>query len=640
VTSSLRTCVREGLALLAVERLLLGIHDAAFPSVASEDVGRGSPHSEGASRFLEFASALGFDGLQLGPQGVTSWDDPSPYLGALFSRNPLSIALAPLTRPEWGELLRPETLARAVAGRPGPADRVAHAYAREAVLGALAEAVSTFRRRRADAADGADGVIARLDRDLLAFSHRCDWLRRDALYDVLVREHAGKPWRHWDGAGAEEERALWAPPPGEEERYEARRAELLARHALEVEGYAFVQLLAHAQHRELRARARALGLDLFGDFQAGMSERDAWAAQGFALAGWRMGAPPSRTNPQGQPWGYPVLDPRRYFDVGAAGARHDGPAIRFLRARARKLFAEYDGVRIDHPHALVCPWVYRDDADPPRAVRSGARLFSSPDDPELAAFAIARADQVNPAASRHADDWVLSLTGEQVERYATLFDIVMDAAREAGYGARDVACEILSTQPYPLRRVIERHGLGRFRVTQKADLARREDVYRGENARPEDWILLGNHDTPPIALVAERWVANGSARGQAEYLASRLLAPEEAREPWVQAVASDAGALAQAKLAELFVGPARNVMIFFTDLLGSREIYNVPGTVSAENWSLRLPADFREIHRARVAGGRALDLPRAVARVLRQRGRTFVAAHRDLIEKLETPVPP
>ena len=45
-------------------------------------------------------------------------------------------------------------------------------------------------------------------------------------------------------------------------------------------------------------------------------------------------------------------------------------------------------------------------------------------------------------------------------------------------------------------------------------------------------------------------------------------------------------------LRELFLGPARNVQIFWADLFGVREIYNRPGVVGPENWCLRVPERF------------------------------------------------
>ena len=603
--SRLRGRLREALSALGVRRLLLGIHDAAFPSSSEEDTGRGTPHGDAADDLLGFAAELGFDGLQLGPQGALPPGHTSPYDGAFFSREPVSVALLPLTRPEWGELLSPAWLARRLSTRPdGP--RADHAFAREAVNDALDVAFAAFTRRRGSAA------LAPLARGFEEFREReAWWLVHDAAFDA-AEEDAG-----FTGRGTSP-RPTGPVSPG--------TGELALR-------YAFAQYLAHAQHAAVRARAGELGLALFGDLQVGMAQRDAHAARGFLLPGYRMGAPPSRTNPEGQAWHYPLLDPRCYGEVGA-----EGPALRFFRARLEKVFAEYDGLRLDHPHGLVDPWVYRDDGDPAVAVLAGARLFSSPDlgdHPDLAPLALARPDQLRRELPRYADGWVGRLDREQVDRYGVLLDAVVAAGARRGLGPDAIACEILSTEPYPLTRVLERHHLGRFRVTQKADLDLTADGYRGENARPQDWIMLGNHDTQPILRAAESWIASGAAARQASYLAGRLLPREEPREPWIRRVASDAGELVQARAADLFVGPARHVLVFFTDLFGEREPYNVPGTVSESNWSLRLPPDFRAFYRRRLAEGRAIDLPRALARALRAKGSAFAAQHAGLLDALE-----
>src|SRR3569623_2732870 len=79
-----------------VRRLVLAIHDVSFPSAPDEDIGRGSPYGQGARALAALVTALGFDGLQLGPQGATSASNPSPYDGALFSKSPRSLALATL----------------------------------------------------------------------------------------------------------------------------------------------------------------------------------------------------------------------------------------------------------------------------------------------------------------------------------------------------------------------------------------------------------------------------------------------------------------------------------------------------------------------------------------------------------------
>jgi 4-alpha-glucanotransferase len=626
--------VRQALELLGIRNLLFGVHDAALPSRDEEDVGRGSPGSAGAADLLGFVAGLGFMGLQLGPQGATSASNASPYDSTSFSRNPLSLALGPLARPEWGRLLPAEELAELVAARPGPRSRVPYGWVHEALEAVHATLWERFKAARVQ---GRDPAVTTLAAELDEFSRvNAGWLARDGLYEALRRLHGGRHWREWTD---EADRRLFDPKRGSEAAAAAHLRERLAAQLDTVDRWGFIQFLLHRQHRELQSHARNLGLKLFADLQVGLSIRDEWAARSFVLRDYRMGAPPSRTNPEGQAWNHAVLDPRQYVVGGPHGGPEPGATLRFFHARMEKLFTEYDGVRIDHPHGFVSPWVYRaDQPDPALACQAGARLFSSPDlpdHPELAEFAIVRPDQLDLDSPRHADGWVRQLDDDQVDRYGVLIDAIVAVARAHGRQTGDIACEILSTQPYPLSRVMTRHGLGRFRVTQKADLERPTDGYRGENARPEDWIMVSTHDTPPIWRVSRDWVESGASRKQAEYLATRLLAPEEDREAWVRRTAASRNALVQARLADLFVGPASNVMVFFTDALGLEDVYNRPGVVDDVNWSLRISPDFRIEHEARVREGSAMNLPRVLARALRSRGAAFVASHATLLKDLE-----
>jgi 4-alpha-glucanotransferase len=606
-----RDLVGAALDALGIRRLALAVHDAALPRDARDDVGRGAPLSAGGLAFLRFAADLGFHALQLGPQGETTEHDQSPYDSTIFSRSTTSIALAPLV--EDG-LVSPETLRMAVEQRPrGSGIRAAHRYAHAVARRALDEAFARFEAQR-----------PRRVVDALAefMTRNAFWLERDALYAALCVEHRDPDWLRWP----EDDRRLWERIAGEERAQAERRTLIARKHGRVVERYAFAQLLAHEQHAAFHAEGRSLGVLLYGDLQIGVAHQDVWCWSALFLSPLRMGAPPSRTNPEGQPWSYAVLDPAQY----AGGVRE------FVERRMGKVLGEFDGLRIDHPHGLIDPWVYRAaQPDPQIAVQQGSRLFSSPDLPELAAYAIATLDQLDRALPRYADGWVRELSEEQVARYASLFDVVVQAAREHGRDVADVLCEVLSTQPYPVGRVLARHGLGRFRVTQKVVLDDPADVYRSENAAPQDWIMVGTHDTESIWGVAERWVSTGKAAAHAAYLARRLVPDERERERWQTAVVSDPYRLAVAKLAELFMGPARNVMVFFTDLLGMRDVYNRPGTIAEENWSSRIPPDFASRYAELRREGRSLDLPRALAMAIRARGRDFAAAQRDLLERIE-----
>jgi 4-alpha-glucanotransferase len=617
--------VREARSVLGIDRLVLAVHDASLPHAPGEDTGRGSLYGRGGEAFLRFARDLGFCGVQLGPMGLTGRGNASPYDGAASSRNPLSIDLFALCEDDafspWLGRALAEDAARDLP--PGAAARVPYLHVFDARARAMELLHASFNRARASGDAAREVSMA-----LRNFREEAGpWLLADALYEILSREHGHGDFRCWP---SELDRLLMSPPAGREAESGARIQELADRHAAEIERHALVQLVGERQHRHARAVAAGLGLALYGDLQIGVSLSDRWRTQHVFLQGYRMGAPPSRTNPEGQPWGYPVLDPEQLHEGGAAHAS-------FVE-RVERLLGDFDAIRVDHPHGFVCPWVYREDApDPFAAIRRGARLLSSPhlpDHPSLARFAIPRADQLtdDPLTPRHADGWVTSLDEAQVARYAVLIDAAVASASRRGLGAGAVLCEVLSTLPYPLARVIERHGIGRFRVTQKANPAKPSDVYRAENAGPSDWIMVGNHDTPSIWQVTDRWHARGELGDHAAYLASRLTPVGDSREKFAAELCASPARLARAKLAELFLGPARNVQIFFADLLGMRETYNAPGTVSDSNWSLRIPPDYRQEYAGALARGDAMSVPAALATALRARG----AQHADLAASLDT----
>lgn len=634
--------IREALTLLGKENLILIVHDAGFPSRQDENTGRGNPYGAGAWDFILFAERLGFSGIQLGPQGQTSPVNASPYDGTVFSKNILSIDLKPLTDPGgyWCGLLLPAIYERIVRQAPdvriGPYPATAYAYVFSAYRQALREVFDTFERRRAD--EPGNAGLQRLAADFEAFREaNAGWLETDALFEALKREHGADNWRAWN---SERDRQLLAGPGRQSPAAKARIQELETTHAWLMAFYRFCQFVVHRQHGEWQKRLAERGLKTFGDLQVGYSLRDEWAWRDAFMTHYRMGAPPSRTNPDGQPWNYPILKPEqlRAIDDGS-------PALSLILRRTGKMLAEFDGIRIDHPHGIVDPWGYRTDTgDPYQAVRNGARIYGSPnlpDHPELAKYAIPTPDQINDDRPRHADDRVKALTPEQVDRYGVILDAIVRTAEAGGRNRKDILCEVLSTLPYPLQRVMEKYGMGRFRVTQKTDPTNPDDVYRSENAQPEDWVMTGNHDTPPVWLTVRRWAENDPRRlaQYAAYLAGQLEPEENRREAFRQALIDNPNRLVQAMFAQLFACPAKNVMVFFPDLLGMEAVYNKPGIVDEENWHLRVPDDFESFYQRQLSADRALNMPLVLALAMRARGAGFVQQHHNLLDQLEAFAP-
>jgi 4-alpha-glucanotransferase len=624
-----RALVRCALARLGVARLALGCFDASFPSEPDEDVAHGSPYGRGAARFFAWARDRGFGVVQMGPQGETSPVNPSPYDGALFVRSTLSLALAPLVEQGWLSAAGMDRLVRRARQTPREAP---HRAAPEVARPRIEEAIDEALR----ALDAPDDRGAERRRRLAGFEAHHPWLERQALYAAACAEHGDAfldVVRGPRGDTVELDRHLFDPRAGEQWRALARRDDLTRRHPDAIRRFVLAQHLIRGQHEQLRARLHADGLALYGDLQIGVSVRDRWAYAPLFLARYAMGAPPSRTTPAGQAWGYPVLDPALY---GEPCTTREGPALAFVRARLEDALGAYDGVRIDHPHGHVDPWVYAmsaedvagepGDRDPLVAVRAGARLFGAPDLPDhpaLAALAIARPEQLDRAHARWDDGWVRALSDAQVTRYAAALAVMIDVLRAHGRDPRALAVEVLSTLPYPLGRALARFGLGRFRITQKASADDPRDAYRSEHAEPPDWIMIGNHDTEPIWALVDRWAAEGAHDARARRLADRIApagADDAARAALARSLAADPRALAAAHAAELFTSRAESVLVFVGDLLGWRAPFNVPGTVSPQNWSQRVPPDFEASYRTMRAEGTAIDLRRALATALRARG--------------------
>ncbi len=566
---------RAALRALGITRFGLAMHDAAFPGGGRGDLGRGTPYGAGGRRVLALAARLGFDVVQLGPQGDLGDDNESPYDGAAFSRSALLLDAAALEQDELlGGLCSPAWLDALEAAQPAPRERCHPRFARRA-------AAELLVKLRAGFAAGTVGV------------------ERQRRARAFAGRHAALA--QWD--------------PGFDPALEWLLAE---------------------QHARTRAVATQLGVRLYADLPIGLSPRDLGAIQHLTLPGYHVGAPPSRTNPEGQPWGYPALA----LDALEATSTPGSTTAAFLAARVDRAALGFDGLRIDHPHGWVCPWVYRTGSEP----RDGARLTDSPDLPDhpaLASHAIARPEQLDRSVARFADGWVRTLEPAQLERYARGLALLVERARAHGIATEDLACEILSTCPRPLALVIARLGLGRFRVLQKLTLDDPADPYRPEAAGPEDWVMIGNHDTPSVWALFERWRDSGRLAAWAEALADRLAAAGAPRRALVAHITGEAAGLAEAMLATLLASPARRVLVYFTDLFGERELYNRPGVVHPDNWSLRLPPDFAQRHEERCLAGQALSVPRALALALQARGAeaALVTRLRQLAPRVSPPAP-
>jgi 4-alpha-glucanotransferase len=220
------------------------------------------------------------------------------------------------------------------------------------------------------------------------------------------------------------------------------------------------------------------------------------------------------------------------WDVMAAGG------FRWMKERARHAAQLYDFYRVDHVVGL-----YR------TFYREGRKPTIGP-------------GQFTPR--KEADQLILGETNMR------------------NLGGDHVIAEDLGVVPDFVRASLDRLGIPGYRVLR---WEKDKEVFRNPAKWPAVSVATtGTHDTESLAdwyealPPAERkafWAIPGL-----EKLAGKLSFDDEVRD---------------AVLAALYACPSELALIPFQDALGARERVNVPGTVTAENWSYRMPMTIAEL---------------------------------------------
>jgi len=328
----------------------------------------------------------------------------------------------------------------------------------------------------------------------------------------------------------------------------------------------YCQWVAHEQMAALahtmRDRGQVLALDLpLGSHPDGY---DVWHDQDTFVSGVCAGAPPDGFFAAGQSWGFPPPHPE--------AIRRDGHRL-WRHSLAHHL--RHSGLlRVDHVMSLHRVfWVVEG-----FEARDGVYVDSPAD-----------------------------------ELYATL---CLEAHR---YGA-DIVGENLGTVPVEVNDAMERHAVRGMHVAQFGiDPAAEAPV---ERPAPNTVASFGTHDLPTFA----GW---WQARDLDEQQSSGQLAPEDdavlraGRERARAALWRAAGqegeppdtaprAALQALLERLARSDASTVLVNLEDLWLEHTPQNVPGTVSADNWTHKAAVGFREL-----AADPALTAPLEPLRELR-----------------------
>jgi hypothetical protein len=613
----------KALKELGKKNFALIVHGNSFPAIPGKNTGFGTQNSEAGKNLMDFASGV-FNAIQLGPQGKTKACDSSPYTGTIFSINPLFIDLEQLTTKEWGNILSEQTYKKICDENPNKdINKTAYSYIVKAQEEALQEAYVNFKQWN----------DKKLNKEFEKFKNENDfWLSKDALYEALVIENNNDYWPLWDN---KTDRNLFNPKTEEEKKASfLREKELRLKYADEINYYAFCQFVAAKQNEQTKKYALKHDLKLIADRQVAFSDRDTWAYQSLFLEGWMLGCPPDYFSKDGQAWGFPVVDPKKMFNEDGSL----GEAGELLKRLYKKMFKENPGgVRIDHIVGLIDPWVYKA-GKKPMPEQGAGRLYSSPEHPELSQYAIATMDDLNLEIGSDKEKRVKKLSKEQIKKYGAMIEkIVIAAAKEEGLNKDAIVCEDLGTLTFPVESVMKEYDLQGMRLTQFVKHEMPEHPYRCCNIVERSWAMVGTHDNEPISMWADSMINTHEGYLNVVNLVDDMYSELKGkdRDDLIVKLTTDAKALMNVKLAEIFASKAANVQVFFTDFFGIKATYNTPGTSGDKNWSLRVPDNFEEVYCNNCKDGLALNLPLILKMAIEARGSKFAKKQDKLLKELE-----
>lgn len=616
--------ILEALKALGKKNMALIIHGGSFPSATMENTGFGSPYSNGARNLINFCEGL-FNNIQLGPAGKTKLIDASPYTGTVFSINPLFIDIVQLKEEKWANLLGEEDIKYIVGHNPNKdSNFTAYLYAFEKQEEALRKAFSNFTRRLFEK----NKYAKKIEKEFKKFrKENADWLEKDSIYEVLSIKHSSDYWPSW--ADSIDKNLYNAKSREDERRSRARIKVLKEQYSDEIEFYCFCQFIADKQMAETIDYALSKGIKFVADRQVALSDRDVWANQSLFLDGWYLGCPPDYFSEDGQAWGFPVLNPEMMFDK-RENLKEGGI---LLKSIFKKMFRQNPGgVRIDHIIGLIDPWVYKKGCKP-KSEEGAGRLFSSPEHPELAKFAITTMKDLNEEYSPDHEKRVKSLNKKQIQMYGRIIEkIVIKAAKEEGVSKDSIICEDLGTLTYPVECVMKEYNLRGMRLTQFVKIEEENHPYRGRNIEKDVWAMVGTHDNEPLREWAEKLKDSHEAYLHAKNLSEDLNV--ENKDEFIVSLTPNPDKLFEAKFTELFASKAENIQIFFSDFWGIEEVYNKPGTSGSENWSLRLPDNFEEFYYQQLENEKALNLAKILALAIKARG--LDKKYSELVTRLES----
>jgi 4-alpha-glucanotransferase len=388
-----------------------------------------------------------------------------------------------------------------------------------------------------------------------------DWLDNYVIFRALVTEHDGDArWPLW-------EPELQTPAQARAWVEQSADAKKLNN---DMEFWSFVQWQAEKQWLAVKAYADLKSVALMGDIPFGVSRysADVWAERELFDLDWSGGAPPEHyfvgdpfTAKWGQNWGMPVYQ----------WPRHERENFAWWRKRIKHLTNIFHYFRIDHVlgffRVYAFPWIPERNAEFANLSKDEAKELTGGKLPHF----IPRDDETPENKELNAAEGKKFLA------------MTMDAAGNGGIVAED-----LGVVPTYCRPLLDALGIPGFYIP----LFQRDEEDRSYLPKKKiprlSLATYGTHDHEPLATfyqkLVENWQGPNGNDGWQEI--QRLMAFLEIKTQ-TPPKEFDTG-LAKALFNTLLSSDCWLAVLMITDLLGTTQRFNEPGSSSDYNWSQRL----------------------------------------------------
>jgi 4-alpha-glucanotransferase len=536
------------------EKKLAGVLAPLFALRGSGDLGIGD--TAALKEMITWAAAHGFGLVQILPVNETG-NDSSPYnLLSAMALEPSTIATTPSDLPDLDE----DTFATLSAQhdvnklKTGPVQYGAIKQLKRELLFA---AFQKFRARRSDSARA---------KAFRAFEkEHADWLESYSLYRALISWNETEisttwPEEHRNPVSAR----TWVDTL--EDADQAKFAEWKKFHA-------YVQWVAYDQWLELRKFADKAGVALVGDLPVGVSvySADVWYEPGIFDLVRSSGAPPEKvfksdpfTEQWGQNWGFPLY----------AWERMSRDDFAWWRRRLRLLMRLFHLIRVDHALGFFriysFPWRPEDNEKfigltPEQAVE----ITKGP----LPGF-IERDD------STEENRQVNQLHGEAILKVFV---------EEVG-PHRLIAEDLGEVAPY-VRPTLARLEIPGFKIPQW-ERVEWDRLTPGPDYQRLSLATFATHDHPPVKTVwddlyKEAQSEDAGIRDHAIHVMWEFM--NFCGQPEIKLPQPYTEEIHQLFVRGLFASNSWLAVHMVTDLLGTDERFNVPGSSGDQNWTERLP---------------------------------------------------